>query len=259
MQPKTTLLFLFFLFAAIAPAQQILPPEVRPARPVEEPGNPAPPPATPPVEPVQPPDTPATPPVAPVAPPEAPAPREESSTLPVAPASPEKRPQPATATGSGDSEEVVPAAAMNAAALLPIGVPSFDVRMPEFSEDLLISRMRVRELTRIDEQQLDLRDMDLERYLPDGSLDYVINVERGFYELSTGRLISSAPTRLRGKSIDLHGQGCVYSRGNEVIKILGKVTSYIYVEKGQLTKPTTPAPAGENPPPAAPPAAPANP
>lgn len=250
MQPKTTLLFLFFLVAAGAPTQQILPPEVRPARPVEEPGNPAP--STPPVEPVNPPPTPPVEPVSPPVEPTAPAPEPE----PRKPAATNPTPTPATTAGTagaGETEEIVPAAAMNAAALLPIGVPSFDVRMPEFSQDLLVSRMRVRELTRIDEQQLDLRDMDLERYLPDGSLDYVINVERGFYELSTGRLISSAPTRLRGKSIDLHGQGCVYSRGNEVIKILGKVTSYIYVEKGQLTSTETDAPAGESAP-AAPPA-----
>lgn len=214
-------------------AQQILTPEVRVARPAQEPVAPDR------EKPER--ERPGTPPVTPVAAPEK---KKEF------PPEPEKNP-PGTETkpdlgaakpgAASDLEAAAPIPGLNAASLLPIGIPSFDVRMPEFNEDRLVSRMRVRELTRIDEQQLDLRDMDLERYLPDGSMDYIISIERGFYAMSTGRLISSAPTRLRGKAIDLHGQGCVYARDDDVIKILGKVTSYIYVEKGQLneSKPKT--------------------
>jgi hypothetical protein len=245
MQPKTTLLFLFLLLPTVVAAQQILPPEVRPARPVEDPAAP---------------DRketaeghPATPPITPVAPPEekmvpTPEPKEN-------PSAPEKKPEPEEAKSetraARETTDEAAVRGLNAASLLPIGVPSFDVRMPEFDEDILVSRMRVRELTRIDEDQLDLRDMDLERYLPDGSIDYIISIGRGFYAMSTGRLISSAPTRLRGKAIDLHGEGCVYSRDNDVVKILGKVTSYIYLEEGQLDPPEPKAPpAEENPPPA---------
>lgn len=241
MQPKTTLLCLFFLLPWAGSAQQVLPPEVRPARPVEEPtapgkekdGSEAPPGG--PVLPVAPPEIEKAPPAkAPKNPPangKKPAPTAGKTTTPQDP----------------EAAGVAPVSALNAATLLPIGVPSTDVRMPEFDEDRLISRMRVRQLTRIDDDQLDLRDMDLERYLPDGSLDYVVNVERGFYALSTGRLISSAPTRLRGKAMDLHGQGCVYSKDNEVIKILGKVTSYIYVEGGKLNKAEADPPADKKP------------
>lgn len=246
MQPKTTLLCLFFLLPLAVGAQQILPPEVRVARPIEEPapGVPANTDAS----------TPLTPPVAPVAPPED---TVESAARPAEkPRAPDEKPATETPKPKSkverETDAVTAVPGLNAASLLPIGIPSFDVRMPEFDEDRLISRMRVRELTRIDDAQLDLRDMDLERYLPDGSLDYVVNVERGFYEMSTGRLISSAPTRLRGKAMDLHGQGCVYSKDNDVIKILGNVTSYIYLEKGQLsdTKPAQPA---ESSPPSGPP------
>lgn len=234
MQPKTTLQCLFFLLPVAVGAQELLATEVRAARAVEEfsaatgpeTSAPAPAPAHP------------TPPVAPVSAPEDAA--QPTATATEKPESEEDKPQAtapkAKAAAVGESSELAPVSALNAATLLPIGVPSYDVRMPEFDEDRLISRMRVRELTRIDDQQLDLRDMDLERYLPDGSLDYVVHVERGFYALSTGRLISSAPTRLRGKAMDLHGQGCVYSKDNEVIKILGKVTSYIYVDGGKLTQ-----------------------
>ena len=242
MQPKTTLLFLFLLLPAVASAQQILPPEVRPARPVEEPRAPgAEKSGT---------DAPSTPPVAPVAPPEAateppPEPAEKPS-LPENITEPGTKKDTSKTERKTDEEPAVPG--LNAASLLPIGTPSFDVRMPEFDEDLLVSRMRVRELTRIDDHQLDLRDMDLERYLPDGSIDYIISLERGFYAMSTGRLISSAPTRLRGKAIDLHGQGCVYSQDSDVVKILGKVTSYIYLEKGQLSEAQTKTPAETAPP-----------
>lgn len=247
MPPKTTLLFLFFLLPLVVLAQQIVPPEVRVARPVEEvaapekekagQGTPR-----------------STPAVAPVAPPEA---TKEQPAAPAKPSSVGKKPPPAEASktqvsAAQESTTTAPASALNAATLLPIGVPSYDVRMPEFDEEFLVSRMRARVLTRIDDVQLDLRNMDLERYLPDGSVDYIVNVERGFYDLTTGRLISSAPTRLRGKSIDLYGQGCVYSKDNEVIKILGNVTSYIYVEGGRLTAPKPKPPAAESPPPAAP-------
>jgi hypothetical protein len=237
MQPKTTLLFLFFLLPLAGNAQQILPPEVRPARPVEEPATSARKETT---EERQP-----TPPITPVAPPEA---KEDPAPEPTEkPPAPEKKPEPGeTKPGTKDNRETDTAVpGLNAASLLPIGVPSFDVRMPEFDEDLLISRMKVRELTRIDEDQLDLRDMDLERYLPDGSIDYIISIGRGFYAMSTGRLISSAPTRLRGKAMDLHGEGCVYSRDNDVVKILGKVVSYIYLEEGQLDKPEPKEPPAE--------------
>jgi hypothetical protein len=230
MQPKTTLLCLFFLLPWAGNAQQVLPREVRPARPVEEP-----PPPGGPVPPVAPPENGKSPPAK--APNDPPA--NGKKTVPTAGKT--------TTPPDPEAAGVAPVSALNAATLLPIGVPSTDVRMPEFDEDRLISRMRVRELTRIDDDQLDLRDMDLERYLPDGSLDYVVNVERGFYALSTGRLISSAPTRLRGKAMDLHGQGCVYSKDDQVIKILGKVTSYIYVEGGRLNKSEADSPAEKKP------------
>ena len=148
-----------------------------------------------------------------------------------------------------------PMAAMNAAAVLPIGVPSYDVRMPEFDEVRLVSRMRVEKLVRIDDNQLDLLNMYLERYLPAGGLDYVVTIQRGFYDLKTGRLVSSSPTRLRGREIDMYGEGCVYAKDDDVIKILGKVTSYIYLKDKRNEKPTTaPAPAVP-----APPSIPANP
>lgn len=170
---------------------------------------------------------------------------ESGAAKPGKPASSKINPAPAKPAGPASGASSDAGAAMNAAALLPVGVPSYNVRMPEFDEERLLSRMKVRELTRIDSDHLDLRDMDLERYLPSGALDYVVLVERGFYEMSTGRLVSSSPTRLRGKSIDLHGEGCVYSRDSEVIKILGKVTSYIYAEKDQSEKPKEEEPAKE--------------
>ena len=140
-----------------------------------------------------------------------------------------------------------PIAAMNAAAALPIGVPSYDVRMPEFDDVRLVSRMRVEKLVRIDANQLDLLNMRIERYLPAGGLDYVVTVQRGFYDLKSGRLVSSSPTRLRGREIDMYGEGCVYAKDVDVIKILGKVTSYIYLKDTKHDKPAdppaTPAPA----------------
>ncbi|MFM7182648.1 MAG: hypothetical protein ACKO2G_14445 [Verrucomicrobiales bacterium] len=247
MQPTSTLLCLFFLLPMVGGAQQILQPEVRSARPVEEPAAPE--------EKKAGPETHSTPPIAPVQAPEEKEKEKVKEKPPENPAknppAPEKKPPPANAKTvtppDGETTIDAPVSALNAASLLPIGVPSFDVRMPEFNGDRLVSRMRVRQLTRIDDDQLDLLDMDLERYLSDGNLDYVVNVERGFYALSTGRLISSAPTRLRGKAMDLHGQGCVYSKDNEVIKILGKVTSYIYVEGGKLTGSKPKPPAEESP------------
>jgi len=133
--------------------------------------------------------------------------------------SPEEEEEP-TVTGSA-------ASGLNAAQLLPIGIPSRNVRMPEFEEDILVSKMIVRELTRISDDELDILDMRLERYRPDGSLDHVVLIERGFYSISTGQLVSRTPTRLEGRNMILIGEGCDYSPDSPVVKILGNIRSYI--------------------------------
>lgn len=132
-----------------------------------------------------------------------------------------------------NNQEEALSSGLNAARLLPVGVPCFGVRMPDFEADLLVSNIHVRELIRIDDRHLDMRDLELERYRADGAIDYVVTVERGFFDMGSGRLTSSTPTRLRGKAFDLQGEGCDYARHAPVIKILGKVTSYIYPERAK--------------------------
>jgi hypothetical protein len=130
------------------------------------------------------------------------------------------------------SREAVPASSgLNAARLLPVGVPCLGVRMPDFEGDVLVTQLTAARLVRIDDQHLDLSDMDLERYHPDGSLDHVVTVERGFYDLETGRLVSRSPTRVRGRAFDIQAQGCDYSRDAPVLKLLGQVTSFIYLDR----------------------------
>ncbi len=129
-------------------------------------------------------------------------------------------------------DEGVPASSgLNAARLLPLGVPCKGVRMPEFTNDVLVSRIRARELKRINDDQLHVTEMEMERYRADGTLDNVVTVEDGFYELESGKLTSQHPTRVRGRSFDIRGQGCDYARGAPVIRILGNVVSYFYPDR----------------------------
>lgn len=119
------------------------------------------------------------------------------------------------------------ASGLNAAQLLPIGVPSRNVRIPEFVEDVKVSQTIVAELTRISDDELDLTRMRMERYRPDGGLDHVVLIERGFYVISSGQLVSRTPTRIEARNMVLIGEGCDYSPDSPVVKILGRVTSFI--------------------------------
>lgn len=141
------------------------------------------------------------------------------------------------AGGSADDEamenlEGRTAAGLNAAHLLPIGVPSTNVRMPDFEEDILVSWMRVGTLTRIDHDELDMIDLLLESYLPDGTLDYVVIIDRGFYQIATGQLVSRTPTRIEGRGFFLVGEGCDYQPDSPIIKILGNIHSEFSVQRG---------------------------
>ncbi len=123
------------------------------------------------------------------------------------------------------------AAGLNAAHLLPIGVPSTNVRMPDFEEDILVSWMRVGTLTRIDHDELDMIDLRLESYLPDGTLDYVVIINRGFYQIASGQLVSRTPTRIEGRGFFLEGEGCDYQPDSPIIKILGNIHSEFSVQR----------------------------
>ena len=113
--------------------------------------------------------------------------------------------------------------------------------MPEFDRvtGALVSHIKVRELKRISEDQLQLTDMEMERYAPDGARDYVVSVSSGFYDMTTKKLTSQYPTRARGRAFDIQGQGCDFSQGAPVIRILGHVVSYLYPDRAE-TKPADP-------------------
>ena len=166
-------------------------------------------------------------PAAPVVPPKKPV----APILPKKPVGPATAPKkPVEAEKDKKDKEDAPMASMNAASLLPVGVPSFDVRMPEFAKDKLVSRLRVRQLTRLDDDRLDLEDMEMQRFHPDGTLQYTIRIQRGIYFMAGGNLISNTPTSLHGEDMELFGEGCRYAQSSNVIKILGNVTSSIYLK-----------------------------
>jgi len=145
--------------------------------------------------------------------------------------------------GKPMDKEVPASSGLNAARLLPLGVPCKGVRMPEFSDDVLVSRIRARELVRINDDQLHVIEMEMESYRADGTLDNVVTVEDGFYELASGKLTSQHPTRVRGRAFDIQGQGCDYARGAPVIRILGNVVSYFYPDR--MEKPPGAPPAAQ--------------
>ena len=145
------------------------------------------------------------------------------------------------ATAKARVPEVPPVEGMGAARLLPMGTPCKGVRMPEFDRitGALVSHIRVRELKRISEDQLQLTDMEMERYALDGTRDYVVSVSSGFYDMTTRKLTSQYPTRARGRAFDIQGQGCDFSQGAPVIRILGHVVSYLYPDRVE-TQPSDP-------------------
>lgn len=132
---------------------------------------------------------------------------------------------------AGEELEGRTAAGLNAAHLLPIGVPSSNVRMPDFEEDVLVTWMRVGTLTRIDHDKLDMIDLRLESYLPDGTLDYIVIIDRGFYQIAGGQLVSRTPTRIEGRGFFLVGEGCDYLPDSPIIKILGNIHSEFSLQR----------------------------
>ena len=112
--------------------------------------------------------------------------------------------------------------------LIPEGKASVNVTVPGFSEGILKTLVKAASITRIDDETLEMIEMFVEVFGTDGKATFSIDMEEATFDMPSGILESSQPTKISNEQFDIVGERLVYDTRSEQGKLLGKVTMYVY-------------------------------
>lgn len=140
---------------------------------------------------------------------------------------------------------------LGAAKFMPLGKPNLKVKIPQFKDGELECVVRAEEMTRVSDDDLDIKTMDIE-FMEDGERSMTIELQEAKYNL-TERLISSDTRAVVQRSdFTLVGDTLNFDTVKRRGRMTGKVRMVIHDSSGFVRDDEAGGPAAEAPAPTRP-------
>ncbi len=121
--------------------------------------------------------------------------------------------------------------------ILPQGKVHRGVTYPIFENGKLSTVLVPKEMVRRDEENLDIKDMLIELYSPNGHIDYTIKLLTALYHMPSEQLSSNERTVIKGKSFTLEGDTMVYDTNQNICRMTGDIRMVITNPSAVIKKP----------------------
>lgn len=125
--------------------------------------------------------------------------------------------------------------------ILPLGQKNLDAKMPSFRDGKPSSFVHAGEMTRVDENHMDLVKVDIRMYGATQKDDLRVQLLTGAYDMNSQVLDSRERSRVSRSDFQLEGDSMVFDTRSQQGKMVGHVHMIIYdadsVKKGPLGAP----------------------
>ena len=120
---------------------------------------------------------------------------------------------------------------------LGIGDDAKTLRIPETSQTgQLLSQLMAAKATRIDNEHVQMNEMNIDLYHPDGKEDFHVVMPTSVFDLNTRIITSQDPVTVRTQDFELTGEKMEFNTVERTGKLIGKVRMLIHNLK-QVTGP----------------------
>ena len=138
------------------------------------------------------------------------------------------------ASDPGDEES-----GLQAARYMPLGKPNLRVKIPQFKDGVLECLMRAGEMTRVSDDDINIKQMDIE-FVGDGDSEMKIELQEATYSLKDKLISSKNRAIVRRSDFTLVGDSLDFDTQNRHGRMTGKVRMVIHnsasLVKGEETE-----------------------
>ncbi len=124
--------------------------------------------------------------------------------------------------GSGNDDS-----GLQAARYMPLGKPNLRVKIPQFKDGILECLMRAGEMTRVSEDNINIKQMDIE-FVGDGDSEMKIELEEATYSLKDKLISSKNRAIVRRSDFTLIGDSLDFDTENRHGRMTGRVRMVIH-------------------------------
>ena len=127
---------------------------------------------------------------------------------------------------------------------LPNGEKANNVKIPEIGLlGQLLSQMDAAQMTRIDNEHVQMHQLKIDLYHPDGKEDFHITMPSSVFDLKTHIITSTEPVTVKTDDFELTGERMEFNTVDRTGKLLGHVSMHIHNLKQVAAPPdATPVP-----------------
>jgi hypothetical protein len=127
---------------------------------------------------------------------------------------------------------------------LPIGEKASNAKIPELGlMGNLLSQMNAAQMTRLDNEHVQMHELKIDLYHPDGKEDFHITLPNSIFNLKTHIIASDEPVTVKTDDFELTGERMEFDTVERTGKLLGHVSMHVHNLKQVAAVPVaTPAP-----------------
>ncbi|MDF1814519.1 MAG: LPS export ABC transporter periplasmic protein LptC [Verrucomicrobiales bacterium] len=107
--------------------------------------------------------------------------------------------------------------------LFPIGRTFSGVKIPSYTNDVLKTVLEAEAITRVNDTYLDLSNLVLKVYNPEGGIESTVEMKEARYHLITGQLLSQTPAKVNHEKFVMTGEQLGYDTTTELSTMKGNV------------------------------------
>lgn len=134
-------------------------------------------------------------------------------------------------TDKGADDSAGDDAGLGAARFMPLGKPNRMVKIPQFKDGILECVMRAAEMTRIDDDKIDIKTMDID-FMEDGEPAMNIALQDATYSLEDKLISSENRAVIKRADFTLVGDSLDFDTASRQGRMTGKVRMVIHDSKG---------------------------
>ena len=107
--------------------------------------------------------------------------------------------------------------------------PALGLRIPELSPaGQLLSQLMAAKATRIDDEHVQMQEMKIDLYHPDGKEDFHVTMPTSIFNLTTRIITSEDPVVVQTQDFELTGEKMEFNTVERTGKLIGKVRMIIH-------------------------------
>ena len=111
---------------------------------------------------------------------------------------------------------------------LPLNRENLGVTIPSFDGGVRTALVTAEKMKRVDDENLELENMKIEMFLPDGSTDSRIALKRAWFHMPTSILVSRTRSKIERKDFYIEGDSMVFDTATQRGRIAGNVEMIIF-------------------------------